>query len=180
MVSPRPSWVSFWVSTITLPPSCCMPASNDTRVRVEGFSKIIARVLPSSGRAGTPSPRLKALPLSIRLRKSEPSTRSRSRKCRISVMTTSDRQFCADAANDVEGLGDFALVDDQRRDEADIVVAGPHGQQAVIEHPGGDFGVGRHGFQAEHQALAAHLRIDLGEFGDRRFQPGFQLVADLD
>ena len=28
-----------------------MPTSNDTRVRVEGFSKIIARVLPSSGLA---------------------------------------------------------------------------------------------------------------------------------
>ena len=26
-----------------------MPTSNDTRVRVEGFSKIIASVLPSSG-----------------------------------------------------------------------------------------------------------------------------------
>ena len=29
-----------------------MPTSNDTRVRVEGFSKIIASVLPSSGLVG--------------------------------------------------------------------------------------------------------------------------------
>ena len=31
------------------PPSWRMPTSNDTRVRVEGRSKIIASVLPSSG-----------------------------------------------------------------------------------------------------------------------------------
>ena len=34
-----------------------MPTSNDTRVRVEGFSKITASVLPASGRELTP-PRL--------------------------------------------------------------------------------------------------------------------------
>jgi hypothetical protein len=35
---------------IVSPPSWRMPTSKETRVRVEGFSKIIASVLPASGR----------------------------------------------------------------------------------------------------------------------------------
>src|SRR5512143_3452219 len=31
-----------------VPPSCVMPASNETRVRVDAFSKIIARIFPES------------------------------------------------------------------------------------------------------------------------------------
>src|SRR5690606_2103596 len=34
---------------IVSPPSCRIPTSNDTRVRVEAFSKIMARTLPSKG-----------------------------------------------------------------------------------------------------------------------------------
>ena len=49
MVSPRPSWVSVRPSMIVWPPSSRMPTSNDTRVRVEGFSKIMASVLPPNG-----------------------------------------------------------------------------------------------------------------------------------
>ena len=49
MVSPRPSWVSPRPSMIVWPPSSRMPTSNDTRVRVEGFSKIMASVLPPNG-----------------------------------------------------------------------------------------------------------------------------------
>ena len=44
-----------------------MPTSNDTRVRVDGFSKIIASALPASGRSWPPfglSPRFSALPRS--------------------------------------------------------------------------------------------------------------------
>src|SRR6202035_3430726 len=52
MVSPRPSCISAPVSMIDSPPSWRMPTSNETRVRVEGFSKIIASVLPSSGFGG--------------------------------------------------------------------------------------------------------------------------------
>ena len=37
------------VSMMASPPSWRMPTSNETRVRVDGRSKIIARVLPSSG-----------------------------------------------------------------------------------------------------------------------------------
>ena len=42
-------------STITSPPNWRMPTSNDTRVRVLGFSKISASVLPASGRDDTPA-----------------------------------------------------------------------------------------------------------------------------
>ncbi len=44
-------------NTTTSPPSWRMPTSNETRVRVLGFSKISASVLPASGRDDTP-PRL--------------------------------------------------------------------------------------------------------------------------
>ena len=40
--SPRVSWRSSVRSTIGWPPSSVIPASNDTRVRVEGFWKISA------------------------------------------------------------------------------------------------------------------------------------------
>ncbi|MGY4346821.1 hypothetical protein ACVWXM_003288 [Bradyrhizobium sp. GM7.3] len=52
MVSPRPSCISAPVSMMGSPPSWRMATSKDTRVRVEGRSKIIARVLPSSGLTG--------------------------------------------------------------------------------------------------------------------------------
>jgi hypothetical protein len=43
------------VSTIASPPSWRAATSNETRVRVEGFSKIIASVRPASGLAGRPA-----------------------------------------------------------------------------------------------------------------------------
>ena len=44
--SPRPSWVSRGDRKMLAPPNCVMATSNDTRVRVEDFSKIIPSVLP--------------------------------------------------------------------------------------------------------------------------------------
>ena len=46
MVSPLPSCMSCGSSTIELPPSSCMATSKETRVRVEGFSKIMASTAP--------------------------------------------------------------------------------------------------------------------------------------
>ena len=40
------------MSIIVSPPSSRMARSNETRVRVDGLSKIIARTLPASGRPG--------------------------------------------------------------------------------------------------------------------------------
>ena len=47
--SARPSWLSPLVRFTTEPPSWYMPASKLTRVRVEAFSKIIARVRSTRG-----------------------------------------------------------------------------------------------------------------------------------
>ena len=47
--SPRPNWVSRGERKIALPPNWLMPASNDTRVRVLDFSKIIPMTLPTNG-----------------------------------------------------------------------------------------------------------------------------------
>ena len=49
MGSPRPSWVSLGDKNIALPPNWDMPASNETRVRVDDFSKIIPSTLPLKG-----------------------------------------------------------------------------------------------------------------------------------
>jgi endonuclease/exonuclease/phosphatase family metal-dependent hydrolase len=48
--SPRVSWSSFARSTIGWPPSSNTPASNETRVRVDGCSNSSATVRPSSAR----------------------------------------------------------------------------------------------------------------------------------
>jgi hypothetical protein len=40
---------------IVSPPSWRMPTSKDTRVRVDGFSKIMASALPASGLSAVPA-----------------------------------------------------------------------------------------------------------------------------
>ena len=46
--SPRPSCISLPLKNMACPPSCCIPVSKETRVRVEDLVNIIASVLPSS------------------------------------------------------------------------------------------------------------------------------------
>ena len=48
IVSPRWSWMSFEPRKSACPPSWYMPTSNDTRVRVDGFWKIMASDWPAS------------------------------------------------------------------------------------------------------------------------------------
>src|SRR5215212_3786382 len=48
--SPRAIWSSPWRTTTAWPPSSKMPVSNETRVRVEGRSKMSATDFPSSAR----------------------------------------------------------------------------------------------------------------------------------
>ncbi len=55
IVSPRPTCVSFGLRKSAWPPSCVMPTSKETRVRVDAFSKIIARLFPRSGSYGSPA-----------------------------------------------------------------------------------------------------------------------------
>ncbi len=49
MGSPRASCVSPMLSTMEAPPSWKMPASNETRVRVELFSNTMASIRSTSG-----------------------------------------------------------------------------------------------------------------------------------
>src|SRR6187402_1876729 len=54
MVSPRPIWMSFVLRKSGLAPSSWSATSNETRVRVLDFAKIIAHVWPASGCACRP------------------------------------------------------------------------------------------------------------------------------
>src|SRR5262245_31734504 len=151
MVSPRPSWVSVRPSMIVWPPSSRMPTSNDTRVRVDGFSKIMARVLPASGLSCPPFARafFIALPWSRIWRSVLGSTWSRSRKCLGAAMTLLGglagarlerlRSLLQDGHTLVEGR----LVGDQRREDADHVLAGDRHQHAE-RHQAVDHVAGRH------------------------------------
>ncbi len=56
MGSPRPSCMSDAVEMITEPPSWRMAASNEKRVRVEFFSKIMASVRPVAGASASARP----------------------------------------------------------------------------------------------------------------------------
>ena len=75
------------VSITTSPPSWRIATSNDTRVRVEGLSKIIASVLPASGLFGRGAVALERWSFMARLasiipRSSATGISVRSRKCR--------------------------------------------------------------------------------------------------
>jgi hypothetical protein len=54
IVSPRPSWTSSEKSGTGWPPVWAIAISNETRVRVEGFSKISATDRPRSASATSP------------------------------------------------------------------------------------------------------------------------------
>src|SRR2546425_8731505 len=55
IVSPRPIWRSFGLRNSAWPPSCVMPTSKETRVRVDAFSNSMARLLPRKGSYGSPA-----------------------------------------------------------------------------------------------------------------------------
>src|SRR5476651_1614760 len=136
MVSPRPSWVSPRPSMIVWPPSSRMPTSNDTRVRVEGFSKIMASVLPASGLSWPPFARafFIALPLSRIWRSVLGSTWSRSRKCFGVAMALlgglGGFERHGGLAEKVDAFVEGGFVGDQRREDADHVLARGRHQQA--------------------------------------------------
>src|SRR5262245_27734135 len=58
--SPRPSWMSREERKSACPPSWVIPTSKLTRVRVDDFSKIIARLLPASDEANRCGSRLRS------------------------------------------------------------------------------------------------------------------------
>src|SRR6478736_1891266 len=136
IVSPRPSCVSVRPSMIVWTPSSRMPTSNDTRVRVEGFSKIMASVLPASGWSCPPLDRafFIALPRSRIWRSVFGSTWSRSRKCLGVAMELlggfrrSLECLCGLLENR-DAFVERRLVGDQRREDADDVLAGRRDQK---------------------------------------------------
>src|SRR5882672_8152163 len=188
MVSPRPSWVSVRPSMIVWPPSSRMPTSNDTRVRVDGFSKIMASVLPPSGLSCPPLERafFIAVPRSRIWRSVLGSTWSRSRKCLGSAMTLLGGLGCTLGAGlerlgglleDGDTLVERRLVGDQRREQADHVLAGDRHQHAerqqAIDHL-----ARRHlAAQALQEAGAARLGKHLGVLGDEPLQLALEVFA---
>ena len=81
--SPRPSWVSRGERKMAWPPSWIMPASNDTRVRVEDFSKIMPSTRFFKGSNSTP-----------RLRRSFSSMPRRITPSNSSVVKSSSERKC--------------------------------------------------------------------------------------
>ena len=178
MVSPRPSCISAPVSMIVSPPSSRMATSKDTRVRVDGLSKIIASVLPASGRSARRSPRLRrALHVGRRRRECARSSSAancvRSRKCRgLDAGHSARSALAACGALDLRAQArveprrtaspTIGLVDDQRRQQPHDVVAGRHGRAASRRARPRRTRYSGRAFDAEQQAFAADLLDDRG------------------
>src|ERR687895_2112070 len=108
MVSPRPSWSSMEDSGTGCPPSAATATSKDTRVRVDGFSKIRATNFPASRLEWSPGDCLTFAESSRRCWTSSLPRSSRDRKSRATapVYSGTDGQ--------VE-QGTFRLLDEVER-----------------------------------------------------------------
>src|SRR5690606_39089252 len=170
MVSERPSCISVPVSMIVSPPSCRMATSKETRVRVDGLSKIIASTLPSNGFERSPAFRraLRAAASSRMARRSEAGSADRSVKCLTAMMLfrrlcLGPRQRGGRRTDAIEALADLRVVDGQWRQQPHDIVARPHGKQLLVAHRRRNLGVGGNAFQPQHQPLAAYA----GEYGGK-------------
>src|SRR5690606_18662943 len=153
---------------IVSPPSWRMPTSKETRVRVDGFSKIIASTLPSSGRSLAPALRrvLRARASSSIARSSAEESADRSVKWRSSMAITSG---CADGgrkrlrrgADGIERDPQLLVGHIQRRQNTQHVLARRHGQQIV----GAQCRVHR---RVRHPALEAEQKPDPAHFLEHR------------
>src|SRR5580698_81542 len=156
------------------PPSWRIATSNDTRVRVEGRSKIIASVLPVRGLAALWPPDLIlafiARAPSIIARRSAAGTSIRSRKCRTSVIArASDFLFLGvvlrmravkrgtSTVEPGDTFGNFLLVDNQWRQQAHDVIAGGDRDDLLRAQRIDEFACGNHGAQSHQQAFAAQF-----------------------
>src|SRR5687768_1646969 len=107
-----------------------MATSKETRVRVDGRSKIMARTRPSSGRAPPLASAFMRRLSSKMPRRVAPESSDRSRKCRTAVAKIfgslrggARRQPGKPGVEAGDRLVDFHLADDQRRQQPDDVVA---------------------------------------------------------
>ena len=180
MGSPRPICKSVWLSASVWPPSWRMATSKDTRVRVEGFSKISISTA-SSMPAGLQLRRhalagllhgvahVDDAPAACRRR-----CESISRKCRggMAAATPVRGTRPAQAAGLATRLRardsrctasrDLGFGDVERRQQAHDVLAGADRQQ-LLGHAGGDHLAHRRlDLDAGQQAAAAHLLDHVG------------------
>src|SRR5262249_6362957 len=154
-----------------------MPTSKETLVRVDGFSKISASDLPTRDWGAVRRVRLHSLPIS-RMRLSSPeSSRSRSRKCRCAAMSCSLAEAFGGGLDHGQRLIGLAFGDDERRQEANHVLARAHGQEPVLAQGHDYLTVRLAALEPQHQAAAAHLFEDRAVAGDRFFELLAQLLA---
>ena len=146
-------------------------------MRVEGRSKIIASVLPSSGRArGGPCARRLHRRRSVEDAAQLAGGRSsRSRKWRTGaplsslmprrLSPASAMRLSAVDARRVEAahaFGEFFVAEDQRRHDAHDIVAGGDRQQMMVARQRREIGRRHLELQADHEALAAHVLDHVG------------------
>src|SRR5690606_23059056 len=178
--------ISCPVSIRVWPPSCRIPTSKETRVRVDWRSKIMASTLSlsSNGRSPSRKRRLRSWARSRMPRRVAASKSFKSRKC-LSCPVIATGPDCNRDLKRGDGLlgrrglaldvfqhgGDLAdrfldigLLDDERRQKAQHVVPGRDGQQLVTAQPGDEIPDRRGDLDAGDQPLAAHLEHEVREF----------------
>src|SRR6266540_1192661 len=160
-----------------------MATSKETRVLVEGFSKIMARTAPSRSFRpfGTRPLRLISRAQSMMARNVLASKASISRKCLVDMaVSRSNASGVSEGAalqRDASGIEigaskvDLGLAHDERRQEADDIVAGLHGQHLLCAQRLEQLLVRHLAFQPEHQTLAAHLLDDVAVLVFQRGKP---------
>src|SRR5574341_598171 len=140
-VSPRPSWISCAGKNTGWPPSWAIATSNDTRVRVEAFSKNRPTLLPANAREG-----VRVLARSIKDRIScADKLRSDSRSRSAIAGGRSQR-----GVNDADRLIHFLLRHDQRRHQPDDRVRSRNHQQSPL-NTRQRYGTGRNRQREPHQ-----------------------------
>src|SRR5215510_6424982 len=172
MVSPRPSCISWPVSRMASPPSWRMAMSKETRVRVDGLSKIMASVRPSSGfgpswrrafmaRLASIIPRSSCGGMSIRSRK----WRRPLALIRLPPLLWSFLGLGNAGAGPLDApdrLGHFVLAHDQRRQQPYHVVTGRDGDHLLRPQLVDEIGARHYGAQADEEPFATQFSDDRG------------------
>src|SRR5437868_3431291 len=106
-----------------------MPTSNETRVRVDAFSKIMTSVRPRKRSSCLTLLFLNVIARSRISRSVSDGNKWISRKCLVMprIPNSDAREIGADAFEDMHGFIDVPAVDNQRRHKADDVAAGDDG-----------------------------------------------------
>src|SRR5579872_1904690 len=164
MVSPRRRCISSPVNRIVSPPSSRMATSKETRVRVDGRSKIIASTLPASGRGAVWLRRTRfSRSLSSRMRRrAGASISARSRKWRTiaSPGGPGRHRLLEGDEGTIEAIDrfvDLGFADIERRQQADDILAGGGAEQPGVTHGGYHLADRPDAADANEQPLAAHL-----------------------